>query len=186
MRVRRIVDFIVFQGAWFAAVLGAAHGRADLGLAAIIGAIALHFTLVEERRRESVFLVFALLFGAAVESAVLIAGLILPRVPTHGYALVPEPWLILLWAVFAATFSLSLSWLRERYCFGAVLGFAAGPMSYAAGVRLGAVKWGEASSGSSQPWPSFLGLGLIWAIAMVVLLRAHARIVGPLSGGLRG
>jgi hypothetical protein len=55
-----------------------------------------------------------------------------------------------------------MSWLKGRFVLAAVLGAIAGPLSYLAGVKLGAAQWGDETQ-------ALVLLGIIWAIAMPLL-----------------
>jgi len=72
----------------------------------------------------------------------------------------------------ASTLNSSLSWLKDKPVLGVVLGAVSGPLSYEAGIRLGAANWGSGSQ--------ILGLGLIsvvWAVAMPLFFYwAHPSI----------
>jgi hypothetical protein len=61
----------------------------------------------------------------------------------------------------ATTINGSLSWLRGKPILAAVLGGICGPISYEAGIRLGAGAWGPGGQ-----LTGFILLGLIWAIAI--------------------
>jgi hypothetical protein len=66
-----------------------------------------------------------------------------------------------LWVLVATTINGSLFWLRGRPILGAVLGGICGPMSYEAGIEMGAGAWG--------PGGQTVGLilvGVVWAIAI--------------------
>jgi hypothetical protein len=55
----KIINFIAFQAAWFAAVLGAAHGMPWLGVVAVLLALGLHLVLSPEWRPEQLLALFA-------------------------------------------------------------------------------------------------------------------------------
>jgi hypothetical protein len=55
-----------------------------------------------------------------------------------------------------------MSWLKGRFVLAAVLGAITGPLSYFAGVELGAAQWGDETQ-------ALVLLGIIWAIAMPLL-----------------
>jgi hypothetical protein len=66
-----------------------------------------------------------------------------------------------LWLLVASTLNSSLSWLNSKPVLGIVLGAICGPLSYEAGIQMGAATWGSGSK--------ILGLGLIsvvWAVAI--------------------
>ena len=63
--------------------------------------------------------------------------------------------------VVATTINGSLTWLRGRPVLGAVLGGIAGPMSYEAGIRMGAGSWVAGSEIAG-----FILVGVVWAVAI--------------------
>ena len=63
--------------------------------------------------------------------------------------------------LIASTLNDSLVWLRQKPVLGAVLGSIGGPLSYVAGIRLGAADWGS----SPQMWGVCL-ISLIWTLAI--------------------
>ena len=70
-------------------------------------------------------------------------------------------WMWTLWLLVGTTINGSLSWLRGRPILGAVLGGLCGPLSYEAGIRMGAGSWG--SGGQAM---GLILLGVVWAIAV--------------------
>jgi hypothetical protein len=67
--MRKIVNFIAFQIAWFAAVLGAAHGMPWLGVVAVPLALALHLALSPDWRPELLLALVAAVVGFITDSA---------------------------------------------------------------------------------------------------------------------
>ena len=112
-------------------------------------------------------MLWALLIGMALDSLVLAGGLL--RYTSGQYsAALPPHWMSAMWVLLATTLNVSMGWLRGRYWLAAVLGAVAGPLSYAAGVRLGAASFVDA--------PLALGgLALGWALAMPWLMALAAR-----------
>jgi hypothetical protein len=76
-------------------------------------------------------------------------------------SLLSPAWMWALWLLVATTINGSLSWLRGRPVLGAVLGAICGPLSYEAGMRMGAGGWG-----SGNQIIGFFLVGLVWAIAI--------------------
>ena len=75
-RAMQLANVVVFQAAWFAAVLGAAHGMPLLGTAAVAAASGWH-VYVSARPAEEATLVAALCaIGFVVETANALAGLV--------------------------------------------------------------------------------------------------------------
>lgn len=54
-----------------------------------------------------------------------------------------------------------MSWLRGKPALGSVLGAICGPLSYEAGIRMGAASWG-----SGAQILGFCLIALVWAVAM--------------------
>jgi hypothetical protein len=68
-----------------------------------------------------------------------------------------------MWALFATTLNVSLGWLQGRWVLTVVLGAMAGPLSYWAGVRMGAVQFVE-------PAQAVAALAVGWGLATPLLL----------------
>jgi hypothetical protein len=76
-----------------------------------------------------------------------------------------------MWALFATTLNLSMSWLKGRPWLAAAFGAVGGPLAYVAGRKLGGVEMNE-------PALALLVQGLGWAVMMPLLLRLAARLNG--------
>jgi len=172
--MRKIVNFILFQAAWFAAVLGAAHGMPWLGVIAVPLALALHLALSPAWRPELLLALAAAGTGFVFDSILIAAGMFSP-VPY----ILPSPfsslWMVMLWVNLATTMNVSMGWLSGRYALAAVFGAIGGPAAYYSGAKLGAM--------TAMPDPGGLaGIGIAWAIAMPLLYRAAASINARYGG----
>jgi hypothetical protein len=81
-----------------------------------------------------------------------------------------------MWLQLASTLRFSLSWLKGRYVLGSLLGFCAGVLAYAAGVRLGAAQLGP------QTVRALLQIGIGWSVALPLLLLVAQRTPSPEEG----
>jgi hypothetical protein len=161
--MRKIINFIVFQAAWFAAVLGAAHGMPWLGVIAVPLALALHLSMSPDWRPEFFLALTAAVAGFVFDSVLVAAGAFSP-VPYLFPAPLSSLWMVMLWVNLATTLNLSMGWLRGRYALAAVFGAIGGPMAYYSGAKLGAM--------TRLPDPGgLLGIGIAWAIALPLLYR---------------
>jgi hypothetical protein len=134
-----VVNIVAFQIGWFACVLGAAHGWLWAGPVVVAAAVGLHLALAAHPFEELKIVVAALVIGAVWES--LLLNLDLVRYPSGLlFAHLPPLWMLALWAVFATTINSSLGWLKQRLLLAGLLGALAGPLSYWAGARLGALE----------------------------------------------
>ena len=163
-----IINFIFFQIAWFACVLGAARNMPWLGVFVTIGIVAWHLYQAKSAKPEIILLLIALLIGAGFDQLMLSTNLI--SYQAHGWSsmLVPA-WILALWAGFVTALNVSLRWLRNKQLRGKLIiailfGAIGGPLAYAAAARLGAVTL------NSMP-QSYIALGVGWAIITPLLLK---------------
>ena len=159
--MRKIINFIAFQSAWFAAVLGAANGMLWLGVVAVPLALVLHLALSPDWRPELLLALTAAGMGFAADTLLIAAGAFSP-IPY----LFPVPfsslWMVMLWVNLATTMNVSMAWLRGRYGLAALSGAIGGPMAYYSGAKLGAM--------TQLPDPSgLLSIAIAWAIALPLL-----------------
>ncbi len=167
----KAVNVILFQAAWFAAVLGAARGMLWLGPVAMIPTLAVHLALQENRRGEVKLLLTACLLGFLFDTAFVWGGVFTPLQHLFPRPFSP-PWMICLWLNFAATLNVSMAWLRRRYLLAALFGAIGGPLAYYSGAKLGATEALPTTTG-------MLLLAVGWGL-MTPLLFWLAR---ALSGG---
>lgn len=173
----KLVNFIVFQGAWFACILGGAKGVPWLGVAVVVASATGH--LIHARFDRGLAALFAAAFalGWALDWAVMASGAM--AYPEQARLLTPVPlWMPCMWLSFATTLTLSLGWLRGRFMLGVLFGLIGGPAAYYTGMKLGAV---ELTGPLSR---ALLIIAVEWAIAMPLLLllatpRQAARTARP-------
>lgn len=168
-----LINIVAFQLGWFACVLGAARGYPWLGLIVVALSLALHLRLAKDRVGEMRLFVLAGMVGFFLDSAQAAAGTFsFTTVETPTWwnpSWLSPPWMAMLWPNFATTLHTSLGWLAGRYRLAALLGAVGGPLSYYAGAHLGALSFpGELAT-------SLLVIGLVWAVAMPILLWASKR-----------
>jgi len=167
--VRSVAQFAAFQLFWFAAVLGAARGHVWLGALALLPYLA--WMLARERGRARLvarWLVAGAL-GSLLDGALAALGLLVyPTAPPAWPAWLVPPFIASLWIAFATLPHVSLAWLAPRPALAALLGAIGGPLSFAAGVRTGAVAYGD------SPLTTSAVLALEYALATPLLLRRLA------------
>jgi len=169
--LRKVINFIAFQAAWFAAVLGAAHGMPWLGVVAVPAALALHLILSPDWMPELLLAIAAAGTGFVFDSILIALGMFSPI----AY-IFPAPfsslWMVMLWVNLGTTLNVSMSWLRGRYALGAVFGAIGGPLAYYSGATLGAM--------TRLPDPTgLISIGVTWAIAFPLLLSVNERLQRP-------
>lgn len=153
-------NFVVFQVGWFACVLGAANQQVLWAVIGTMAYIAFHVWRSPSPKTESKLLLKVFIFGLVADTLIMYLGYLDFQDDWPSPYLSPL-WMWVLWVLVATTVNSSLTWLRGRPILGAVLGAICGPMSYEAGIRMGAGGWG--SGGQIM---GFLLVGLVWAVAV--------------------
>jgi Protein of unknown function (DUF2878) len=166
--MRTLVNVVQFQIGWFACVLGAASGRAWTGAMIALALVAFHFARAENLPAELALVVVAAAFGVVADTALIQLGW-LTLSSGVSFSGVTAYWMVALWMIFATTLYHSLGWLRRQVALSAVLGAAAGPLSYYAGERLGALEIADSAA-------AYLGIAIVWAAAMPALLWSSTRL----------
>jgi hypothetical protein len=171
----RLLNFSMFYLGWFACVLGAAREHLWLGPVVVSAILLTHLAMTSNRQREARLVLLTGLFGFMVDTLQASVGL---YAFTHTSALpwLCPPWMVALWIVFATTLNSSMAWLTGRYGLAAALGALCGPLSYAAGARLGAIAL------SANTLVSLVGIAFVWALAMPALLLIRDVLGTPAVG----
>ncbi|RUO31685.1 hypothetical protein CWE12_01425 [Aliidiomarina sedimenti] len=156
----RLVHFFLFDLIWFLAVWGREQWLwLTIGLVVVLYLSAWRY-LWARRRTLALYIVL----GLAAEYLVVQAGIISFTGTDH----LPW-WLVVLWFGFAAMAMVVFTWLRERYVLAAIAGLVFGPVTYFAGVGLGA-----AQLEVDAFWVG-VTYSLVWALLMMVLVYLLAR-----------
>jgi hypothetical protein len=168
--LRSALNFGLMQAGWFACVLGAAHGLPWLGTVATIAIVGWHAAHTARPAEELKLIALVTLAGGTFDTALTAAGWV--AFPNGQFApwLAPH-WIFALWALFATGLNVSLAWLKGRWWLAAAIGAVASPLSYWAGVRLGAATFVE-------PVPMLAALALGWAVILPGILRLAQRYNG--------
>jgi hypothetical protein len=134
---RNISNAVLFQAAWFAAVLGAGKGMPWLGTVVLIPVLSINLYLSDKPRSELLLIISAGVLGFVFDTALVAGGFFTPV-----HYLLPPPlspvWMIGLWMNFAASLNVSLGWLRGKYLVASLFGAVGGPLAYYGGGKLGA------------------------------------------------
>lgn len=159
----RLVHLCLFHACWIACVAGAGHGWPALGPVLVLTLTPLHLMWRGGSPGEAAYLGAAALLGYGADSALVLAGAL--RFPEYASLGQPSPfWMVALWVAFAATLPVSMAWLGRRSVLAVSAGAIAGPLSYQAGVALGALEWG------SRPAQGVMAVAVEWALCLPLLL----------------
>lgn len=164
-----IINFVLFQLAWFCCVLGAAKAMPWLGVAATAIILLWHFKMAKQAKPEALLLLISLAIGATFDQAMLSYGLI--DYAHHGWSnsIVPV-WILALWLGFASTLNVSLRWMRNRYLIAIAFGAIGGPLAYLSATKLGALKL--------QGTLSYIALSIGWATITPLLVAISIKFDG--------
>ena len=78
-------------------------------------------------------------------------------------------WIIILWVGFSLTVNHSLKWLIAHPLLPALTGAIAAPITYFAGIKIGAVVYTEPVITVS------IGLAIAWGVALTILVEVGKR-----------
>lgn len=159
------LNAIGYQLVWFALVIGAAHEATGWPLVAGALFIAIQVTLSHRVAGECRLLGIALLCGLVVDGVPAALGWWHYASPTPSLPPGGAPaWILMLWVSFATTLTRSLSFIRFRPGWAALLGAIGAPMAY-----LGAARGWAAVILPQPDYPALAWLAVTWGVALPVL-----------------
>ena len=154
-----LVNFMLYQAAWFASILGAANGRPFLGVIVSVLVVGWHLRVSKQPLSELKLVFMTGVIGAAWES------ILTHQQWVHYESADPQSvpsWILTLWLAFATTLNQSLRWLKNHLWLSALLGMVGGPLAWFGGMHLGGLTL-------SDPIVSLVIIGVGWAVIMPVL-----------------
>lgn len=160
--MHNVMNFACFQLVWFGCVLGTAAGWSLLGPALLAVWLPLHLHLSAVPRADLLLALGGLLAGTALDTGYQLAGLLQFAGVTLMEPLAPL-WISALWVAFLLTLNHSLRWLQGRPGLALLFGALGGPVSYWAGVRLGAAE------ALAAPWLLYGVIATVWGLVMLSL-----------------
>ena len=155
----RLINFTLFNTAWFLIVLSASRGWGILGPVIVIAWIIPFLAWKQQLRSEVGLLLSVAVLGLLCDSLLIRIGAIHIATGEHSGLLSPV-WMVSLWVNLAATLRFSLGWLAGRYCVAGVLGGIVGPAAYSAGQALNALELPQ----------GLVPIAVEWMIAMPLLV----------------
>ena len=163
---RALRDFGLAQGAWFAAVLGAAAGQPlwSVLAAARVLLVQVCWPAAGAARGAGLIRVLAIAAAGTAVDGVWAAcgwlGLRDPALPAWQL----WAWLFGLWLSFATTLGSALACLAPRPLLAVLVGGVCGPLAWLGGERLGAVRL------TTPPTVSLVAQGLAWGLGLPLML----------------
>jgi hypothetical protein len=153
-------NFVLLQVGWFACVIGAANQEVFWPVIGSFFYVIFHIWRSPLPVIELKLLIKAVVLGVSADTLVANLGFLYFQDAWPSAYLSPI-WMWALWALVASTVNGSLSWLKGKPILGAVLGAIFGPMSYEAGIHMGAGAWGP-----NGQLGGLIAIAIVWAIAI--------------------
>ena len=151
------LNFIWFQCIWFIAILGREQIQWLL-----LGLLLTHLALSKHWKTEMKVMLLCASVGVALDSLFAWQGVF--QFDTSN-TLLPIPfWLVAIWLGFSGTLRHSLSYLLPHPALAMLVAGISAPLSYFAGMRLGAVEFGLGT------WQTAALIGAAWICIMPVLI----------------
>jgi hypothetical protein len=175
LNAKLIVNFVTFQIAWFACVLGAANAMPWQAFLFVVIIVLLQLILSKANlKKEITLMILIALIGGVFDQLILNHGLL--SYSSHGWsnAMVPI-WIIGLWIAFGSTLNVSLKWLRNLPIVAIMFGAIGGPLAYLGAEKLGAVKLLIVPD-------AMFALAIGWGILMPILLNLSKKFDGYQHG----
>ena len=167
---RRLVNFAVFEAAWFACIFGVAHGRPSWGTAAVVAAIAWHVAISARPASELALIAILCAVGFVAESLVVAQGNVAYPAGQPVAWLAPY-WMVALWGEFGIALNVTLRWLKRKPWLAALLGSVFGPLSFMGGVRVGGARFIDEPA-------ALVTLVVMWAVLMPLVMWVSDRFDG--------
>ncbi len=165
-----LANFAAFQVGWFSSVLGAAAGMPWIGPLVFLGVLALHLRLARIPFNELGLVIACGIVGLWYDSLLVTFGWVSYPAGQWHATLAPY-WIVTMWMLFGTTLNASLGWLRNRPALAIVLGGIAGPLSYLAGEKLGAMSFDNFEA-------AIFALTVGWALMLPLLTRLATELNG--------
>jgi hypothetical protein len=151
------LNFLWFQCIWFVAILGREQTQWWL-----LALLLIHLALCKDWKTEIKLMLMCTSVGVALDSVFTWQGVFNFATPT---TLLPIPfWLVAIWLGFSGTLRHSLSYLLPHPTLAMLGAGISAPLSYLAGMRLGAVEFGL------NTWQTAVLIGAAWIFIMPVLI----------------
>lgn len=167
-KVNVFVNAMLFNVVWIACVAGSAKGL--LWPAALsVGLLAAFQLHPKNRHPNDMRLVWASIgLGIVVDSLWVQLGW-MEFTEKRPFPNLAPAWIVLLWVGFALTVNHSLKWLMAHPVLPALVGGLAAPITYYAGIKIGAVVYTQSVTLIS------IGLGIAWAASLTILVELGKR-----------
>ena len=162
----KFINFLSFQITWFVCIWGAANQHELLGVTIGLLGVAINLSISHCRKVDMHLILAGVPLGICVDT--LLIHLQLITFKTEFWTFMSPIWMWVIWASLMTTLNSSMSWLKLHSFMSAILGAFMGPVSYYAGIRLGAGQF-------QHTFSSLAAISLIWFIVTPLLIALSNR-----------
>ncbi len=166
-----VLNSFLYLTAWYFLVHSVAEGFAWEGELVALIVVAVHLYRTEYRFSELTLILFSMLAGFVIESALVYCDIVAYASPNKVFPHLAPLWLTGLYAVFTTTINYSLARFGVSFMTAAIFGFAGSIISYYAGYRLGAAEFLMTNAGS------LLVIGSVWFFFLPLLYKVNKEII---------
>lgn len=165
MRGGHVTNLLSFGIGWFACVVGAVNGTPSYGIAVAAMLLALNILVAEDPLHEAQVIVTVGALGFAIDTMLALAGSLVLDPRTSDPSWLCPIWQVAIWMLLGSTLTGALAWLAARDAIASIVGAIAGPLSYFAAAKMGAI---------AIPAPvaaRLATIAIIWAVVFPGFLR---------------
>jgi hypothetical protein len=165
MRGGHVTNLLSFGIGWFACVMGAANGTPSYGVAVAAMLLALNILVAEDPIHQARVIVTVGALGFTIDTILGLAGIFVFDPRTNNPAWLCPIWLVAIWMMFGSMLTASLKWLAPRGAIASIVGAIAGPLSYFAAAKIGALAIPAPIA------PRIAAIAIIWALILPGLVK---------------
>ncbi len=166
------VNAMLFNAVWIACVAGSAKQLIWPSVLSV-AVLALYQLHPKNRHPNDIKLVvLSIVLGIIVDTLWVQFGY-MDFTEKRPFSSLAPAWIIILWVGFALTVNHSLKWLKANLFLPAITGAIAAPLTYFAGIKIGAVEYTASVTEVS------IGLAVAWAISLTILVEAGKHASDP-------
>ena len=164
---RLAASVVIFESAWLACVISAAHQVMGWGIGAVLASI-LWQLAISDRRGADLVLISAAFVTGLVWDTLLTQTHIVVYASHAPFAAAAPLWILALWMQLGSVLRDPLRWLHDRPGIAAGLGGLGGAAAYAGAARLGACEFPNLALAMAV-------LASGWGVLLTLLLRLARR-----------
>lgn len=165
------INFFVFYVAWWSMLISHWKGMPILGWIVFAIVMAIHFLKVSiNKKKDAKEVLVIALVGILLDTGLTQAGIL--TFTNTLYNILPPPWLMGIWILFATTISYSFILIRNKILAQVIVGGFFAPVSYITGAKFGLLAL-------YQPFPTYYAIhGACWLVFFPLCFYISKKLKG--------